>query len=107
LANHGKHPEIFGNFHFLGREPVYFTGTLIHSKIKGFLFHFRFYHLLVFPLEIGVFENGMDELSSKTACVMPQNSPIDDWMSFRVKRSQKFLRNLSIRVNAGNFQLSF
>ena len=29
----------------------------------------------------------MDEFSSKTACVRPQNSQIDDWMSFPVKRS--------------------
>ena len=36
--------------------------------------------------------------SSKTACVTPQNSPIDHWMSFPVKRSQKFPRNLPIRV---------
>ena len=37
---------------------------------------------------------------SKTVCVTPQNSPIDDWMSFPVKRSQKFSRNLPIRVKA-------
>ena len=41
----------------------------------------------------------MDDFSSKTACVTPQNSPIDDWMSFPVKRSQKFPRNLPIRVS--------
>ena len=38
----------------------------------------------------------LDEFSSKTACVMPQNSPIDDWMSFPVKRSRSrpgFLKN--------------
>ena len=29
----------------------------------------------------------MDEFSSKTACVTPQNPPIDHWMSFPVKRS--------------------
>ena len=30
----------------------------------------------------------MDEFSSKTVCVAPQNYPIDDWMSFPVKRSR-------------------
>ena len=30
----------------------------------------------------------MDEFSSKTVCVTPQNCPIDDWMSFPVKRSR-------------------
>ena len=30
---------------------------------------------------------GMDKFSSKMACVTPQNSPIDDWISFPVKRS--------------------
>ena len=58
----------------------------------------------------------LDEFSNKTACVTPQNSPIDDWMSssvsssrpgfwwfflwmsFPVKRSPKFPRNSSIRV---------
>ena len=38
----------------------------------------------------------MDEFSSKTACVTPQNSPNDDWMSFPVKRSRSrpgFLKN--------------
>ena len=40
----------------------------------------------------------MDEFSSKTACVTPQNSQIDDWMSFPVKRPQNFPRNLPIRV---------
>ena len=40
----------------------------------------------------------LDEFSSKTACVVPQNSPIDDWMSFPVIRSGSFPRNLTIRV---------
>ena len=30
---------------------------------------------------------GLDELSSKMAHVTPQNSPIDDWVGFPVKRS--------------------
>ena len=30
----------------------------------------------------------MDEFSSKTVCVTPQNCPIDDWMNFPVKRSR-------------------
>ena len=30
----------------------------------------------------------LDEFSSKTACVTPQNSPFDDWMSFPLKRSR-------------------
>ena len=40
----------------------------------------------------------LDEFFSKPTCVTPKNSPIDDWMSFPVKRSPKFSRNLLIRV---------
>ena len=31
---------------------------------------------------------GLDEFSIKTACVTPQNCPIDDWMNFPVKGSR-------------------
>ena len=51
---------------------------------------------------------GLDEFSCKTACQTPHDSQIDDWMSFPVKRSQKFPRNLPIRVKLAEvFWLSF
>ena len=46
----------------------------------------------------------MDDFSSETACVTPQNSPIDDWMSFPVKQSQKFLK--MIKYYLGHFMVS-
>ena len=38
---------------------------------------------------------GLDEFSSKAACVTPQNSPIDDWMSFSVQRSSSVIKKLN------------
>ena len=40
---------------------------------------------------------GLDEFSSNTACVMPQNSSFDDWISFPEIRSSSFFRNSPIR----------
>jgi len=58
------------------------------------------WYLLSFSQKVGRELNAffLDEFSSKTACVMPQSSPIDDWMSFPVIRSSSFPRNLTIRV---------
>ena len=39
--------------------------------------------------------------TEKKVCVTSRSSPIDDWMSFPVKRSQKYPRKLPIRVKAG------
>ena len=98
------------------------VSVLHHNLTCQFPFPFKFHHLLVFPLEIEVFlkklkkdlkncldefssktvcvtpQNWkklnrypwflMDEFSSKTVCVTPQNCPIDDWMNFPVKRSR-------------------
>ena len=38
---------------------------------------------------------GLDEFSTKTVCVTSQNSPVDDWKSFPVKRSQKFSKKFA------------
>ena len=110
------HPEIFLKFSFSGssHRPFYW-------KTHPFEF-FDWNHIWYVTI-------GLDEFSSKTACVTPQNSPIDDWisfpeqrsssrpgfsknwithdfwwMSFPVKPSQKCPRNLPIRVNNGKFQ---
>ena len=37
-----------------------------------------------FDLDLVYVKFGLNEFSSKTACVAPQNSPIDDWMSLPV-----------------------
>ena len=57
------------------------VSVLHHNLTCQFPFPFKFHHLLVFPLEIEVFlkklkkdlKNCLDEFSSKTVCVTPQN----------------------------------
>ena len=68
------HPEIFLKFPFSGSSyrPFYW-------KTHPFDF-FGWNHIWYVTF-------GLDEFSSKTVCVTPRNSPIDDWMSFPVKRS--------------------
>jgi len=68
------HPEFFLKFSFPGssHRPFYW-------KTHPFEF-FEWNHIWYVAI-------GMDEFSSKMACVTPQNSPIDDWISFPVKRS--------------------
>ena len=85
--------KIFWNYHLPGRHTGRFTGKLINSNN------------LTENIWYGTF--GLDEFSGKTACVTPQNSPIDDWMSFPVKRYQKFLGNLPIRVRTETGSIQF
>ena len=108
LANHGKLIQIFfWNFHFrpfwwkthhfffeislLGRHIGRFTGKLVHSTETIYDF-FDWNHIWYATF-------GLDKFSRKTARVTPQNSLIDDWMSFPVKPSEKFPINKPIRIN--------
>jgi len=92
LANYGKlMQKFFWNFHFAGRHTGRFTGKLIHSIF------FDWNHIWYVTF-------GLDEFSSKRSSSRPGFSKnwmvpmIFWWMSFPVKRSQKFPRNLPIRV---------
>ena len=98
------HPIFFFEISILGRHTGRFTGKLINKKSwvpiqffpnlpilleSSFIRFFDWNHIWYVTI-------GLDEFSSKKACVTPQNSPIDDWMSFPVKRSQKFPTNFPI-----------
>ena len=72
-----ENSSIFFKIWILGRHTGRFTWKLIHSKswvfskIGEILFHFKFYHLLIFPLEMKVF-----------SCLRLNTF----WMSISVKR---------------------
>ena len=68
------HPEIFLKFSFSGSSHRLFYWKTHPSDF------FDWNHIWYVKF-------GLDEFFSKTACVTPRNSPIDDWMSFPVKRS--------------------
>ena len=73
MANHGKLIQKFlWNSHFPGRHTGRFTGKLVLS--------------IFFDWHIWYVAFDLDEFSSETACITPQNFSIDDWMSFPVKQ---------------------
>ena len=95
------HPEIFLKFSFSGssHRPFYWkTHPLKIMSTYSVFFNsgasHRPFYWKTHPFEFFDWNHiwyvtfGLDEFSSKTACVTPQNSPIDDWMSFPVKRSR-------------------
>ena len=98
------HPEIFLKLSFSGssHRPFYWK-THPLKLLSTYSVFFQFWgvtqtvllensSIRIFIYDIWYVTFGLDEFSSKTACAMPQTSPIDDWMSFPVKRSQKFPR---------------
>ena len=68
------HPEIFLKISFSGLSHMPF-----YWKTHPFVF-FDWSHIWYVTF-------GLDKFSTKTDCATPQNSPIDDWISFPVKRS--------------------
>jgi len=77
------HPEIFLQFSFSGsshRQFFWKTRPFEFFDWYGISMSHTIYDMYNTPPNIPNFD--LDEFSSKTACVTPQNSTIDVWMSF-------------------------
>ena len=73
--------SIFFEISILGRHTDRFTGKLNHSNFLIETIHPTY--------DIWYVTFGLDEFSNEVACVTPQNSPIDDWMSFPARVNKK------------------